>query len=60
MDDLDEVRAGLSLHVHDHRALLAVPAGELVVLDAVDDGGDIAEADRGAGMLANSCMAAYI
>ena len=40
--DLDDVRARLALHVQDDRALVARPAGELRVLDAVDDARDVA------------------
>ena len=46
--DLDDVGARLALHVDDDRPRLLVPgpAGELRVLDAVDDVGDVGEADR--------------
>ena len=44
--DLDDVRARLALHVEDDGALVVGPAGELRVLDAVDDVGDVGEAHR--------------
>ena len=44
--DLNDVRAGLALDVQDDGAAVARPRRELRVLDAVDDVGDVLEADR--------------
>ena len=46
VDGLDDVGAGLTLDVDDHRGLAVEPAGELGVFEAVDDGGDVAEPHR--------------
>jgi hypothetical protein len=46
VDDLDAVRAGLALDRQDHRALVVVPAGDLVGLHAVDDAPELLEPHR--------------
>ena len=44
---VDDVRAGLAADDHQHGARLpSAQAGDAVVLDAVDDGGDVAEPHR--------------
>ena len=44
--DLDGVGAGLALDGQDHRALVAVPRGDLVGLDAVDDAAQLLQPHR--------------
>ena len=50
IDRLNDVRARLPLNVEEHGRLLAVlcadPGGELIVLHAIDDVGDVAEPNR--------------
>ena len=45
-DGLDHVGAGLALDVDDDRRIAVVPAADLVVLQAVDDLGDVLEQHR--------------
>jgi hypothetical protein len=42
----DNVCAGLSLHVHDHRRIQVHPCGLLVILGAVDDHRHVGQTDR--------------
>jgi hypothetical protein len=46
VDDLDGVGARLALDRQDHRALVVVPAGDLVGLHAVDDAPELLEPHR--------------
>ncbi len=46
VDDLDDVGAGLALDVDQHRRQLVGPGQQAAVLGAVDDVGDVLQADR--------------
>ena len=48
LDGLDHVGAGLALDVDHDRRMAVVPAADLVVLEPVDDVGDVLEQHRGA------------
>ena len=42
--DLDEIGAGLALHIHDHGPVIVGPAGELGVLYVVEHHGHVRQA----------------
>ena len=46
VDYVDDVRARLTLHIHNHRRTLVHPGGLLHVFDTIDDIGDILHTDR--------------
>ena len=60
VDDLDDIGAGLALHVEDDRRRRVRPGAELGVLRAADDVGDVGEPDRRAVAIGDDEIAVLI
>jgi predicted amino acid-binding ACT domain protein len=58
-DGVDDIRAGLATDVEQHRRLVVRPCGELIVLDAINHAGDVAEADRRIVLVADDRVAVF-
>ena len=60
VDHIDDVGTRLTLHVDQYRLVAVGPGGQAFVLGAVDDLGDILQAQRGAVLVAEDQLAVFL